>query len=486
MAPVNPAVPQTPDPFYLHLSRPAQEPTPDKSKGEAFKLLGEGIEGAGKVTDTGIKEAILRPELEKMQNVDEENISTLESDKNAVTDAKSYGQADQNTDVLTTQGTASVPSSVSQGIKSVQTHQEARDNGKITETQTLGKQYQILKDLRQQWPQYRDYIDTEYKRITGKDIANNYRNSLIADLNASQTAKQKELEEVDAQFRKLEDEGIGGVALATYHNQFRSGVRSIPEAREFIAQNTAFMGTHKQRQYASEEEGYGIESEKRNAPPMMDGLISQASYTHANSLFTPRDQVDEILGKLGRGENVDPKAILKATAEIDAQHQAYRTDIMRDLNNPKYGINGKSLATILGPDETNRRIEAGAEYFNVRRKRLVEGDYAGVHNLDRTMKATQTTNQFKLLNNKDFGPMLQMNEALGATAPQFVKELNTQFSKMKLDGGGGLQTLFEKTALELFTGKPEAKPLAQTIDDVARSTEISDKSKGKFSHQMID
>src|SRR5712691_6891382 len=123
MAPVNPQVPQTSDPFYLHLSRPAQEPAPDKSKGEAFKLLGEGIEGAAKVADTGIKDIVLKPELEKMQNVDEENISSLESSKNEKQDQQSYGQADQNTDVLTAAGTASVPSSISQGIKDVGYHQ---------------------------------------------------------------------------------------------------------------------------------------------------------------------------------------------------------------------------------------------------------------------------------------------------------------------------------------------------------------------------
>src|SRR5260370_6212178 len=467
MATFAPQVPQTPDHFYLHLSKPVPEPAADKSKGEAFKVLGDTLGETGKVTDTGIKDIVLKPELEKMQNVDEENISTLESDKNAVTDAKSYGQADQDTDVLTKQGTASVPTSISQGIKSVQTHQEARDNGKITETQTLGKQYQILKDLRAQWPQYRNYIDQESERITGKNIANSYKNSLVADLNATQAAKQKELEEVDGQFRRLEDEGIGGLALASFHNQLRAGQRSLPEARLFIAQNTAFMGIHKQRQFSSEEEWYGIESEKRNAPNMMDGLINQASYTNHNSLFTPKGQVEDIVGRIGRGETVNPDAVLKASQEIAGQEQAYRTDIMRDLNNPKNGINGKSLATILGPSETNNRIEAGAEYFKGRQRLLTNGDYSAIHGVDNAAKAINSQARLSLLNDKDIGPTLRLYEAFGSSAPQFAKDFTTAsltgpVSKLP----GGMPVFLQKKAMDMFTG-PSSKSIADTIADIS-------------------
>src|SRR5258708_37224441 len=162
MAPVNPTVPQTPDPFYLHLSRPAQEPTPDKSGSTLFKTIGGAMEDTGKLADTGIKGYLKDDVTKQMTSIDEENIAGLESTKSAIEggtqQAAQNTQGNQPNDVLTAQGSAAVPSDIHQGINAVQMFQDVRNNGKISESDKLQRQYKVLKDIRQQWPQYRDYI----------------------------------------------------------------------------------------------------------------------------------------------------------------------------------------------------------------------------------------------------------------------------------------------------------------------------------------
>lgn len=74
-----------------------------------------------------------------------------------------------------------VPDGVKQGLDQVTTLQSA--NGKISTMQYWGRLTATAKDLRSQYPGYREYIDEQMQKITGHNPANQYLSALSTDLN---------------------------------------------------------------------------------------------------------------------------------------------------------------------------------------------------------------------------------------------------------------------------------------------------------------
>jgi len=484
MAPVNPQVPQVSDPFYLHLSRPAQEPTPDKSGGTLFKTIGTALEDTGKLVDTGIKGYIKDDITKQMTSIDEENISGLESTKAAIeggTQVAQNTQGNQPNDVLTAQGSAAVPSDIHQGINAVQMLQDVRNNGKITESYKLGRQYQILKDTRAQWPMYRDYIDKESEKITGKNIANAYANSLIGDLNAANAGKQKQHDEL---LSTLEQEIRSGNEQAAFlKNRLIRGEISDDEGRVSAARLNAYKYNYTVDQQQNQRKEWTIKDEKEAAPDLADKLLHKSSDTYAHSISQP-EASDTVLKSL-QNATLTPEQAQVALQKIQLLKNAAKTSMERDINDPKSGINGKSLFTILGPTDAKARIDSKLEYFDRISDLLSNGQYGQIHSATNAYNAITSTSKLSLMNDATMGGFFRTQSALVAVGGDpFAKEVSQYFINKNLGGSPGVKTWLEDFAGKQMTGTSTTN-MKGGVDQVNAAKDIPAATKAKTIDEMI-
>src|SRR5258708_5480607 len=487
MAPVNPTVPQTPDPFYLHLSRPAQEPTPDKSGSTLFKTIGGAIEDTGKLADTGIKGYLKDDVTKQMTSIDEENIAGLESTKSAIEggtqQAAQNTQGNQPNDVLTAQGSAAVPSDIHQGINAVQMFQDVRNNGKISESDKLGRQYKVLKDIRQQWPQYRDYIDRESERITGKNVANAYANSLIGDLNASQAGKDKERDSIAATFKEMREKGIPDSAIM--ENRWRAGELGNNDIRVYQNRQNYFHYRHQSAQYEAEEGGWDEAKEKRIAGPLTETLLEKANHTYVSVLSDASDNADKITAAIAGGKQIDPQTARTVVAKIENTQRLAQTAMRRDMDDPKLGVNGKALSTLHGPAQTKTLIDSKLAIYDGYIKALTDGNSGAIHNLDNAYKDINSANRLSVYKDEPVGGLMQMHDVLKGISPEFDKVLTGMVIDKNLGGQPVMRTWAENKVLEFMTNKPGSPTPKATVNGLRTAPDITPIAKAKISEELI-
>lgn len=82
--------------------------------------------------------------------------------------------------------TDNLPKDLTDSAATLQSLQTARDQGKLSDVYYTGQLAALSKKLRTQYPQYDQYIDQTFQRITGIKPANAFRNALLSDLEAQQ------------------------------------------------------------------------------------------------------------------------------------------------------------------------------------------------------------------------------------------------------------------------------------------------------------
>jgi hypothetical protein len=101
-----------------------------------------------------------------------------------------------------------MPEGIKNGIASAKQLENARANGKYSATMIDGKLDAVLSDLRGRYPGYRDHIDSEMQKVTGRNVANQYRQSLIADINAATASAKAEREKTVNMFNQAIEKNV--------------------------------------------------------------------------------------------------------------------------------------------------------------------------------------------------------------------------------------------------------------------------------------
>ncbi len=187
MAVFNPQIPETKPQDYTRVTNPISDLTADKSTGIALQSAGVGITGATQLADTYTKETIgddIRGNVEKLQQ-----------DTTAV-----YEQVRNNQTLA--QQTPQIPGGLQAGLEKVQGLGQAQaqsgGTGKANDTLYTAALNSYAKQLRSQYPGYRDYIDQKIQQVSGIDPANAYMRNLLQDINQSATSQKGETEKAIA------------------------------------------------------------------------------------------------------------------------------------------------------------------------------------------------------------------------------------------------------------------------------------------------
>lgn len=253
MASFNPAVQPTQDPNWLGWSKPITQPEGDKSAGvalsEAGSLLGEGLKTADFFVKSGIQDQIIA-------GVDKERdayTSTLAATNDAVHSGTQVAQAAGTTttdatplNLLSIPADKPLPSQLGNLSSTLSTLDGAKANGKLSETAYYGRLDALAKDLRSRYPGYRDYIDNEFKSVSGVDTANKYLSGMISDINSFATNQQTLLNK-DLEFLKHHVDVIGTDFPAIYAAR-QSGKIDSNEMNMLVIPKIARMGQYKQNE----------------------------------------------------------------------------------------------------------------------------------------------------------------------------------------------------------------------------------------------
>lgn len=214
MAPFNPSPGPANDPNYLGYSRVGPQPEANTSGKIALTTAGEGISGAVALGDEAIKGGLkddinTRVDKERDQftqgllQVKAQLGNTIPAPNATVSGASTGSWMDSNASA----DEPELPTGLESGLSRLQQLTLAKQQGsmKLNDTQYAMNTLGIAKQLRTQFPGYRDYIDSEVSKASGLPVANSYYQNLMMDLNRQLAAQGNKKDQLgDVMMRNLD------------------------------------------------------------------------------------------------------------------------------------------------------------------------------------------------------------------------------------------------------------------------------------------
>lgn len=211
MAVFNPEVPPTQDPNFLRYSKVVEAPPPmpvitDKSTGIALDTAAEGFSGAVSLVDTAIKKGISNEAYKQIDPMRDQFTAGLEKIKAGLDQgtipAAVQGVSGSNTgslfDANASMDDAELPAGLDSGLSRLTQLAEAKAAGspRLNDTQYAKDSLSVAKQLRAQYPGYRDYIDSEVSKASGLPVANSYYENMLQDINRQLTQVGKAKDDI--------------------------------------------------------------------------------------------------------------------------------------------------------------------------------------------------------------------------------------------------------------------------------------------------
>jgi len=403
MAPVNPDTPRVAPGNYENLSKPS-EVVADNTLATAVKGIGQTLGLAIEGADQTVKQVIQDQIYEATDRERGDFTNSLIHAKDAVLNG--LGQALG----ISPPTPAEVPDGVSNGLANVATLQAA--NGKISSTQYWARLTNLAKDMRSQFPGYREYIDEQVSKITGHNPANAYMTSLISDLNRASAATKSDDslgKKIDAAFVSPEVRSLPG-APAQFANWQRTG--DVNAAYKWLNEQEMWQAKLKRDNVALTNARMTREAVSSattdSAMVMGNQLVQGALDSLVITLPGAKDPIkfNEALLELQRQPGSHERLAVQLNGTLAAAEAATYAETERRLNEKIPGTN-ETMASRMGPDNVKKVRESMTQTFAVQ-KDLINNQNYGLANasrrynegtlndVTRDMLADKSTNEFTL------------------------------------------------------------------------------------------
>jgi hypothetical protein len=218
--------------YYLNMSRPVGNIVPDKSKGMALAGAGKMMDQAFSAYDP-IKKSSLDSEIHNtLDPMQEDELDRLKKDWSMVIGGAKLvppGVMPQNQppnilDRDPTGGTGQAPTEVKEVGNRLSTIEGVRAKGQLSMTHLDMMSDSFLKDLRARNPGYKNYIDAEGERVTGRTVAMKTINSLMRDINSYADKVGKARDDALNMIDRPESMKVLGSDWAQAHNEVKNQV----------------------------------------------------------------------------------------------------------------------------------------------------------------------------------------------------------------------------------------------------------------------
>jgi len=433
MAIFNPEVQQQWDhtPNYMNYSSSISQPDfkGDTSKGSALSTTGTAIEGVVGLADEAVKQKI---DTDVHAQVDQER-DQFTTALTAVRDAQkgSVIPAVQTTgssalSLTDQQPSQSVPGAIEVGTNKVDALQAALINGKINDTYYTQRLNSIAKDLRTQYPGYRDYIDQRISQATGINPANAYVQNLMQDINRASQTRDKAKDALDTQLRDAYSSGVGGTdangnplpglpQADIVYKAWKAGIISDDDARAYLYKANHNMWAIKQ-QDAQRNNMKGTKEEiadQRTQDFTRETGMAIDNAFHVQTMITGTNTPQGILDFVGK------VATNKAQA-TDAQFEQLATLVLQQKNafmaqqhaRANQLVNGHSYASDIGIEKVNNIIENQAKAYDLVYDALKNKDAGAAYSHMNQIRAILDDTKSNILTNPDVGGYVAKSKAL--------------------------------------------------------------------------
>lgn len=417
----SPNIAATSDPEYTSYrwSRPIGPFAGDKSSAESIEGAGKVLEGGVKAADTLVKNSLTNSIEDTAGNVRDKYSANLDQ---ALALANAGTDPSKKLDLLAS--TASQDKTVPKGLQSLPDLLAKMDtqnaNGKVSETKYRGDLSSLAKQYRAAWPGYREYIDSQFSRVTDTGPANDYIRTQVASLNAAVGAMKEGRSKLDT----LAVEGVKNIkGFDVTYQDWKSG--KISDAQLTHQYNLGMSWKFDQEKANSEwdvaEKGSKLKGLKAEQAFTSD--LSSPTKSIINNLASD-ERLDKVEADL-RADRVDP---------VHAQQLSTHFAVIRSqiVNAAIERANNKGWAQDMDPKKLKELVDGNPDVMRLDNiiKLLNSGDHDVAGLMLRDYKATIDMGKHDfLVNGGDAAKALVAGEVLkglGENQSIAVEKLLTQ------------------------------------------------------------
>jgi hypothetical protein len=431
---------------YLGFFKSPQAPMPNEAGAILGKTIATGIEQAGQAYDQYNKTSIDSAAHSAIDPIMEERNQTLTqminvAEKGTLSDA-------QGNPVPITEDLLKNPQNAPAGLqnldKIVSNLRQGRDHGVFDDTYYKMQMDNLAKQMRSQYPGYRDYIDGRIKEAEGS-TANQLAQSLIQKFNDLMGQKDKEKEHTS----NYADQHSDLPGIAEKKLEWQHGQRSTDQLMLDIAHQRSIKTEAERAETGIRLQEGNEKLQKQTLTPAVNLGIGNASDTSWNTLLpntdprwnTPEKAAQfQIAVKLGngydaQGNKVSQMELNSAAAAVQAGYDRYLTGADKELNTVL--ANGKRKRDVVGEEEAQKMVTARSAIWNARIKAATEGDASTLKFLDNQNKAITATDQNNIYSDPDVGKQIRSLAAIRQAVgdPGVMKVFDNLWSDPKLGPG---------------------------------------------------
>lgn len=418
MAVFNPTVAPEEAPNYLGWSKAIEQPRPNQANELLYKGLGEAADQGINAINTGVK-----------ANIDDQIHTSVDDVRSQYT----QNLLDAKDSLIKNDGDPSqqiVPPNVKTLPSTVGALQNARDNGKISETYYYQRLDTLAKDFRARYPGYREYIDQKISETTGVNPANAMVKSLIGDVDAAVTANKAQKDKIENLFNESAFVKMPNAAALrqAYHSGTISGDTVYKNFNMFQSNEHMYEVKKLQREDAAGDEKYMADQFKKD----WDAKLPQKSSDFFNnfstvmgadpdSVNTPAKVMD-LISDVSQGkkhitdEQAQQLELIVQNGKTQFMASAYKDASALDKN-------GNSFTKINGPEYTKKSIEDNAIMYDRVGDALHNHDWGLAFTAMNANKAIASDTGNLMLHSSVGGFLSKLTAVNQLGGPQFSKDL---------------------------------------------------------------
>lgn len=454
-------------------SRPTQEPKPNlageikgQAIGEALKTgasdLREGVQGVTAAYEKGIQNTIYNA----VDPLRDQYMERLHS-------ADQLLQGHNTPDPLG----RDAPRDVKQLPQTLDTLDSARANGKLSQTDYDARLNSIAKDIRAKYPGFRQYVDEEFKRITGRDSANQYIRSVIQDIDSFVAGRKGEQDKIA---NKIMSAGMKYKEGAMWYQkvtqdpqkwsikalQWLNERESADHQLEIDAKQ--FEQDQRVHKFSQEEQDTAVKESINNFTPH---YFSSALDTMAVHMGFDKDSqfYQDAINKARRGELPDltPEQLTTLNTHFGTQRAAISQDLLATFQNKFPELKIGDASKII---EDNMKL-----YFDPVVDALgKKGDFSLYDMNHNVIKGVTNQTGRQLITDPEIGSTVAFNAALHDTAPQLASTIGVAAAAQK---NPALYAKFNVSASQIAS--PPEKG-GQSVGDVIKRSHAQNIQEGQY------
>lgn len=414
-------------PDWTNVTKPIEQPKADTSTGITLDTVGKGIENVVKIADTAVKEDI----KDKVDTGVDKLRDATTAQLVAIRNTQIGGQQS----MLPDDGAPTPPSGLQSGISRLNTLgvAMAQNGGKANDTLYTGALNAQAKQLRAQYPGYRDYIDEQIKSISGVDPANAYMKNLMEDINKSAENNKTEVNATRTMLRGLVEAGFhdaGGVDAAKVLDGYDKGVISIPQVNTWVNSSKKLeYDTKMKATLRADRQGDDADAASSATKDLSTTTAQTVAHNWTTMTIGKGTDTAEGLFKFIQANAGNEKVQDEKSVAIGQQLVALRNQTFKQMMDQANQGGANSIVAKMGGDTTKVKavIDGQLATFDTAIQAVFHKDWGAAYSHMKFNEAI-TSDTVNLLNNAPDETVRRYNRmvpAINQMSPQFGKDFFT-------------------------------------------------------------